>query len=217
MTHRYLAGAAGQDNLQRSPAGLPSRPIRSGVHGSELAALLGRVAAGEKLAFDQLYGASHGTVLGITQAILRDRSQAEEVTQEVFLQIWRQAGNFDPARGSAASWIWRVAHARAVDRVRGSQAIRANDNRYAQHEYERDVDSVVEVVLRNADITALTAALSELSVLQQQAILLTYFGDHTRVQASDLLGIPVATLKSRILSGLTALRRAHPGDEITMN
>ena len=191
--------------------------MRSAVHGSEWAALLRRVAVGEKPAFDQLYAASLGTVLRITQAVLRDRSQAEEVTQEVFLQIWRQAGNFDPARGSAASWIWRLAHARAVDRVRSSQAIRTNDHRYAHQQFERDVDSVVEVVLRNADITALTAALAQLTTLQQQAMLLTYFGDHTRLQASDLLGIPVATLKSRVLSGLVALRRAHPSDDGVLN
>lgn len=195
------------------PPGPPRTSVRSAVNGPMLAELLVQVAAGEKPAFDKLYAATLRTVQRTTEAVLRDRSQAEEVTQEVFLEIWRHAEKFDPAQGSAASWIWRLAHARAVDRVRHAQTVRANDYRYAQHQFERDVDSVVEAVLRNADIAALTAALSQITALQQQAMLLTYFADHTHLQASDLLGIPVATYKSRILAALAALRRQHPGYE----
>lgn len=203
--------------LMQSPPGLPSTPERSAADGSVLAKLLVQVAAGEAPAFDKLYAATLGVVLRTTGAVLLDRSQAEEVTQEVFLEIWRQAGKFNPEQGSASSWIWRLAHSRAVDRVRHAQSVRANDDRYAQHQFERDVDSVVEVVLRNADITALTAALCQITELQQQAMLLTYFSDHTHVQASDLLGIPLATYKSRILAALAALRRAHPGYEKSLS
>lgn len=160
------------------------------AEGAGLPALLGRVAAGESAAFDQLYAATSGGVLRITLAIVRDRSQAEEVTQEVFLEIWRRAGTFNPQRGCAAPWIWQIAHARAVDRVRHAQSVRATDQRYAQHHFERDVDSVVERVLRNCDISALHTALPALTPLQLQAMLLTYFAGHTNLQASHLLGIP---------------------------
>lgn len=177
------------------------------------ARLLDQVAAGESAAFDELYAAAFGTVLRITHGVLLDRSQAEEVTQEVFLEVWRRAEQFDAAKGRAASWIWRIAHARAVDRVRHAQSIRVNDQRYAQLHFERDIDSVVDQALRNSDIDGLLAVLPALTDLQQQAMLMTYFAGHTQVQASALLGIPVATLKSRVLGALVALRRAHPGYE----
>jgi RNA polymerase sigma-70 factor (ECF subfamily) len=183
------------------------------VDGSVLAVLLGQVAAGVPSAFDELYAATVGTVLRVTQAVLVDRSQAEEVTQEVFLEIWRRAGSFDPARGSAASWIWRLAHARAVDRVRRAQSVRNTDQRYAQRHFERDIDSVVDQVLRDCDVTALRAALPALTDLQLQAMQLTYFAGHTHLQASALLGIPVATYKSRVLAALVTLRRLHPSRE----
>jgi RNA polymerase sigma-70 factor (ECF subfamily) len=196
--------------VTKVPALRPAVPTLGAVDGSVLAVLLGQVAAGVPAAFDELYAGTVGTVLRVTQAVLVDRSQAEEVTQEVFLEIWRQAGRFDPARGSAAAWIWRIAHARAVDRVRRAQSVRNTDQRYAQHHFERDIDSVVDQVLRDCDITALRAALPALTDLQLQAMQLTYFTGHTHLQASALLGIPVATYKSRVMAALKALRRCHP-------
>lgn len=79
---------------------------------TELTALLAQVAGEIPAAFEDLYLLTQGTVLRITCAILRDRAQAEEVTQEVFLQIWAHASRFDASKGSAASWIWRIAHGR---------------------------------------------------------------------------------------------------------
>jgi len=193
------------------PPGPSAIPVPGAVDGSVLAELLGQVAAGVLSAFDQLYAATFGTVMRVTQAVLLDHSQAEEVTREVFLVIWRRAEQFDPARGSAASWIWRIAHARAVDRVRHAQSVRINDQRYVQHQFERNIDSVVDQVLRNCDITALRASLPGLTALQLQAMMLTYFAGHTHLQASALLEIPLATLKSRVLNALVALRRSHPG------
>ena len=191
------------------PSGRPVSALGA-ADGSALAVLLGQVAAGAPSAFDQLYAATVGTVLRVTQAVLLDRSHAEEVTQEVFLEIWRRAERFDPARGSAAAWIWRIAHARAVDRVRRAQSVRNTDQRYAQRHFERDIDSVVDQVLRDCDCTALHAALPALTDLQLQAMQLTYFAGHTHRQASALLGIPVATYKSRVVAALATLRRYHP-------
>lgn len=197
-----------------APPGVPAVRGAGAVDGSALARLLGRVAVGEPSAFDELYAATFTTVLRITQAVLLDHSHAEEVTQEVFLQIWQDAGKFNPAKGNASSWIWRTAHSRAVDRVRHAQSARINDHRYAQHHFQRDVDSVTEQALRNSDTAALRACLTALTALQLQAMLLTYYAGHTNLQASTLLGIPVATLKSRILAALMALRRAHPGYDL---
>ena len=205
-----LSLCTGRTVALKVPPGRPAVPAPGAVDGSVLAVLLGQVAAGVPPAFDELYAATVGTVLRVTHAVLLDRSQAEEVTQEVFLEIWRRAGKFDPARGSAASWIRRIAHARAVDRVRHAQSVHHTEQRYAQHHFERDIDSVTDQVLREFDITALRAALPALTALQLQAMLLTYFAGHTHLQASTLLGIPLATFKSRVLAALVALRAHTP-------
>lgn len=178
---------------------------------TELTALLAKVADEIPTAFEDLYLLTQATVLRTTYAILRDRAQAEEVTQEVFLQIWAHAARFDASKGTAASWIWRIAHSRAVDRVRHAQSVRAHDDRYAQLHYQPELDTVADVALRHSDFTALHNALDHLTSLQRQAMLLIYFAGHTHQQASHLLGIPLGTFKSRILAGLVALRRVHPG------
>jgi len=110
-----------------------------------------------------------------------------------------------PHRGSGGS------PTAAVDRVRHAQSVRAHDDRYAQLHFQRDADTVADVALRHSDFTALHEALGHLTSLQRQAMLLIYFAGHTHLQASHLLGIPLGTFKSRILAGLVALRRVHPG------
>lgn len=176
---------------------------------SATAELLEQVAAGQLAAFNQLYDANRVWVYRTAVAILRDQSQAEEVTQEVLAEIWRCADRFDATRGSAAGWIRRLANSRAVDRVRHAQSVRAMDHRYHRRHIPPEVDCVVEQVLRNADAADLHRALNQLTALQRQALLITYLQDLSNEQASTLLGIPVPTLKSRVLSALTSLRRAR--------
>jgi RNA polymerase sigma-70 factor (ECF subfamily) len=149
-------------------------------------------------------------VLGVATSTLRDASHAEEVTQEVFLEIWQRASRFDSAKGSASSWVMRIAHARSVDRVRQAQAARNRDGAYFQREFEPEFDSVLDDVLRKADNRRLRAAVAELTPLQREAVTMTFYTGHSYREASDALGIPRATMKTRVRDGLLALRRTEP-------
>src|SRR3982750_1663292 len=93
--------------------------------------LLSRVARGDEAAFSALYDELAPRVFGLCRRVLRDPAQAEEVAQEALLEVWRTAGRYDPAKGSAASWALTIAHRRAVDRVRSEQASAERERRGA--------------------------------------------------------------------------------------
>lgn len=167
--------------------------------------LLTQVAAGDRPAFDELYRSVESRVFGLCLALLRERQQAEEVTQETFLHIWQRAASFDASRGPAFSWIMRVARSKAIDRIRQSQASRVRDTQYAELTHEPDKDLVVERVLQKVESVSMQRALGMLSDKQRQALMLTYFGAMTSSQISLRLGIPASTVKTRIRDGLTKL------------
>jgi RNA polymerase sigma-70 factor (ECF subfamily) len=175
-----------------------------------LAELLDLTAGGDTAAFAELYRRMAWQVLGVATSTLRDASHAEEVTQEVFLEIWQRASRFDSAKGSASSWVMRIAHARSVDRVRQAQAARNRDDVYFQREFEPEFDSVVDDVLLKVDSHRLRVAVAELTPLQREAVTMTFYTGHSYREASDALGIPRATMKTRVRDGLLALRRTEP-------
>jgi RNA polymerase sigma-70 factor, ECF subfamily len=169
--------------------------------------LLQSSARGDRESFAGLYTALAPAVHGMVLRVLRDPHQAEEVTQEVFLQAWLESGRFDPTRGSARGWLMTLAHRRAVDRVRASEAGRRRDHAWTDdgQGVAADTESLVEASL---EAQRLRAALAELSSLQRQAVELSYFGGLTHVEVSRLLGVPLGTAKWRIREGLTRLRDA---------
>ena len=147
-----------------------------------------------------------GRVFGLTRTVLRNDSLAEEVTQDVFLEIWQRAARFDRDRGTALSWIMRLAHARAVDKVRHHQATYVREHRDAVSSYQPEFDVVMQDVLAGQDRAELHEALLGITARQQEAIRLTFFGGHSYPEASVMLGVPLSTLKTRIRDGLISLR-----------
>ena len=166
--------------------------------------LLTHVAKGDQAAFEALYDQLGASVYGLIRKVLRNPSQAEEVAQEVLLEVWRTASRFDPARGSAPTWVLTIAHRRAIDRVRAEEAATAREQRTAQA--PTAVDEVAETVEASMDAERLRRCLAGLTELQRESITLAYYGGYTYPEVAGLLHTALGTVKTRIRDGLIRLR-----------
>ncbi|WP_411734741.1 ECF RNA polymerase sigma factor SigK [Paeniglutamicibacter sp.] len=168
--------------------------------------LMLRIAAGNENAFEELYDRLSPQVFGLVRRILKDQAQSEEVAQEVFVEAWQQAARFDAARGKAITWLLTLAHRRAVDRVRASQASKDRDLREGIKEFQASYDDVEETAIVHDESRRVIQALERLSENQRDAIQLAYFGGYTHLEVAELLKIPVGTAKTRIRDGMNKLR-----------
>jgi RNA polymerase sigma-70 factor, ECF subfamily len=169
---------------------------------------LARIALGDKRAFAELYDATASRIFGLVRRLLVDPAQSEEVTQEIYLEIWQTAGRYKPERGSAMSWMLTMAHRRAVDRVRASQSSRERDSKVGIRDYDREYDQVAEHVEITMEGARVKRALQDLTELQRQAVELAYYGGLTHSEISAELHVPVGTVKTRIRDGMIRLRDA---------
>jgi RNA polymerase sigma-70 factor (ECF subfamily) len=168
--------------------------------------LIRATAHGDVEAFTGVFENAVGRVHGLAFRVLRDEHHAEEVTQEVFLHVWRSAGQFDPARGSAQAWLMMLAHRRAGDRVRSSERARRREAADARFGAGTPYDETAASVDRSLEAARVRTALSLLPAGQRRALELAYFDGHTHVEVARLLEVPLGTTKSRIRDGLRRLR-----------
>ena len=166
---------------------------------------LQRAGRGDEAAFAEFYRHMSATVYGIVLKVLPDPAMTEEVTQEVFVELWRLAPRFDPSRGSAHGWAATVAHRRAVDRVRSEQSAR-NREEVDSRRADRSRDEVIDQVVDRLDRSRVVEALGQLTDAQREAVALAYYGGHTYREVAVLLGVPEGTVKTRIRDGLIKLR-----------
>ena len=168
--------------------------------------LLARVAQGDQAAFAALYDQIAPRVLGLVRRLLRDHAQSEEVTQEIFLEIWQTATRYDSAKGGASTWIMTMAHRRAVDRVRASQASRDRDTKIGIRDYDAQYDNVSETVQTRVEHERVEKAMLRLTELQRQAVSLAYYGGYSHSEVANLLSVPIGTVKTRLRDGMIRLR-----------
>lgn len=176
---------------------------------AELTTLLKRAATGETAAFAELYDVTAARVYGLALRIVCNPSQAEEVSQESFLKVWRTSSRFDARRGSAISWILMIAHAAAVDRVRSAQASARREEAHQRQAQLQELvrpDATHDLVCATFEARRVHDALAELPVVQREALMLAYFGGCTHSELAVRLGLPLGTAKTRIRNGLIRLR-----------
>ncbi len=171
-----------------------------------LESLLERVSRGDQEAFEVVYTAVAGPVLGLVRKVLRDPAQSEEVAQEVLVEVWRCAARFDPRQGSAIAWIMTLAHRRAVDRVRSAQASADRELKAAVHGHSPAFDDVSEQVERRLEREQVRRCLGQLTELQRESVTLAYYNGFTYRETADLLGAALGTVKTRLRDGLIRLR-----------
>jgi RNA polymerase sigma-70 factor (ECF subfamily) len=171
------------------------------------ARLVTSIARYSEVALAEVYRRHGRAVYGLARRVLQDAAEAEDVTQEVFLRLWREPDRFDPERGSLRSFLLAQAHGRAVDAVRSTSSRRAREAREAARTARAEYDMQHEAWdLALADQVA--RAMGELSDDERRAIELAYFDGRTYREVARELEQPEGTVKSRIRSGMRRLRDA---------
>jgi RNA polymerase sigma-70 factor (ECF subfamily) len=171
--------------------------------------LLAGVARGDSQAFESLYDELAAAVFGLARRVVRDPARAEDVTQEVFLEVWRKAPRFDRSLGRARTWVMTIAHRRAVDAVRRNESHKRQDDRTAPDEVSHDepADSVIHAEEQGA----VRECLDTLTALQLESVRLAYFNGYTYTEVAALLEKPLPTIKTRMRDGLIRLRDCLEG------
>lgn len=177
-------------------------------HAETEAKLLEEIAGGSEAALARLYDRYSKLLFSLILAILKDSRDAEEVLQEVFLQVWKLAGRYDPSRGSAYKWLVTLARTRSIDRTRSKNFAHHREMGSGDEALERhaarasQLDAVL--ILERAEVVRriLTAIPPE----QRRVLELGYFLGHTQTEIAQALNLPLGTVKSRMRLGLIALR-----------
>ncbi len=170
--------------------------------------LMSRVAARDGSAFARLFEVHAPVTLGLLQRILGARGEAEEVLQEVFLQIWMQADRYDGDRSTPRGWILMLARSRALDRLRRRESARRREEAAGEESGEA-VSPVGTERLESQEMKRQVGyALGALSPDQRRCIELAFFEGLTHTQIAERLEAPLGTVKSRILLGMNKLRQA---------
>ncbi|UDY34067.1 ECF RNA polymerase sigma factor SigK [Dermatobacter hominis] len=182
-------------------------PDAAPTDGDPADSLMARVAKGDQGAFAELYDLLAPRVHAVVLRVLRDPAMAEEVTQEVMVEVWRLAPRYDRSRGGVRTWASTISHRRAVDRVRATQSSRDRDERDAVlGSASPAVDEVAEVVEDRLERERVALAMDSLTDTQRESIELAYWSGYTYREVAAVLDVPEGTVKTRIRDGLIRLR-----------
>jgi len=178
---------------------------------TQLAAALVRVAAGDRAALRMVYQDTSAKLFGVCLRILNDKSEAEDVLQDVYVTVWRKAGGFDPNRASPITWLVAVARNRAIDRLRASAVTRRMEPIEAADAVSDPAPAAVEWVELAQQHERLVNCLAELEARQSTAIRAAFLDGATYEELAQRMSVPLGTMKSWIRRGLLKLRTCLDG------
>ncbi|MEP7299829.1 MAG: sigma-70 family RNA polymerase sigma factor [Burkholderiales bacterium] len=182
----------------------------------ELSQLLARVGLGDRAAFATLYERTSAHLLGVVLRIQRDRALAEDILQEVYVNVWRAAQSFDAAQSQPLTWLTSVARNRAIDSLRRAQAqpqlktnvITLNDDEETDvyDTVADDAPGPLDLLSRASDARALSACMEGLSAQQRQSVALAFFDGLSHAEVADSMRQPLGTVKSWVRRALQSLK-----------
>ena len=185
-------------------------PVYSRLQPEDDVKLLKAIAARDEAALAQLYDRYRVILFGLLMRILSNREEAEDVLQEVFLQVWRKAEDFDENRGRPFTWLVTLARSRGIDRLR---TLAARD-RVAEAGAKEVVDAVSDAAtdaFKSEQRGLVNKALAQLPDEQKRPLMLAYFDGLTQSEIATRLGAPLGTVKTRMRTGLMNLREQLAG------
>ena len=173
---------------------------------SQLAAALVRTGTGDRAALRIVYHDTSAKLFGVLLRILKDRNEAEDVLQDVYVQVWRKAALFDPERASPITWLVAIARNRAIDRLRSGAVNRRSDPLEAAAEVRDTAPGALDMVVKAEQQVRLGVCLGELDEKTAHAIRSAFLDGMTYEQLAEHMGVPLGTMKSWIRRGLLKLR-----------
>jgi RNA polymerase sigma-70 factor (ECF subfamily) len=189
----------------------------------DLSRLLGRAGLGDRAAFATLYERTSSHLFAVVLRIQRDRAQAEDVLQEVYVNVWRGASSFDAAQSQPLTWLTRIARNRAIDSLRRGQTqprtqspstIAGGADAEEDDVYDTVADSApgpLDLLDRAADARSLEACMEKLSALQRQSVALAFFHGQSHAEVAEQLRQPLGTVKSWVRRALQTLKGCLQG------
>lgn len=172
--------------------------------------LLNAIAARDEVALAQLYDRYRVILFGLLMRILNNREEAEDVLQEVFLQVWRKAEDFDEDRGRPFTWLVTLARSRGIDRLRALGA-RERVAEASAREVPEEVSDAATDAFKSEQRGIVSDALAKLPDEQKRPLMLAYFDGLTQSEIATHLGAPLGTVKTRMRTGLIRLRELLAG------
>jgi len=170
-----------------------------------------KVALGDRTAFGQLFDRYYQLALNLAARVLNERQEAEDVVQEVFLQLWRDASSYRQERGNVSTWIVAIARSRAIDKLRSRKARRVLDPVGDNEEMQDLAEKLPDPAVRPDDLDnqlLVRKAFGSLAVDQRVAIEMAYYEGMSQSEIAEALREPLGTIKTRIRSGLLKLKQA---------
>jgi RNA polymerase sigma factor (sigma-70 family) len=199
-----------------SPPSAPRSAESDAAAQTELQALIGRIALGDRAAFERLYTLVRARLFGVVLRIHSDRAQAEEILQDVFVKIWRGARTYDMNRSNPMGWLVSVARYRAIDSLRERASEPATTSLHSRSAEGEDLDLLealpsqeagpAEVHEQRQDRAQLLRCMGELSSEQRQCLSLAYVQGYSHAEVASHLSFPLGSVKSWVRRGLLALQ-----------